>query len=1467
MDSSDVQLQNQATLGVANQRDKHRQDVQTVVHTPEEETRKPDPIDYLQVDPSMDPYDVWHKWEEKLQKLVAEKSNDEVQPVLQALRERLSKKSIYSNAPDFVKCIDEKVQTGIASVLMQEHWTAGGWTWKYEDALRALDLQEKYKTPLTDKMRESASKKLDGIAEKHPDQACRFARIFQVSGEALHTYVARYFTGPAAQALQAEGLVHVPVDHPDVRTAAKHEIFVAIELYKKYDAPARIKKEFSLSDEEFAEDVRYALLHVLGACRGSLQDIDTCQEQTGVALDWNAPDVIEQAKARAKNHFWIHKELLYELPELKKRVPTCMKGEAEAYVLESFVTSCKHGNSYNKFADAKKHLGVLETIFELPRDKIITALIPLFAEQDIKNSYHSDWYIGLIQNGIIPQELVRERADVAIQELLRETDDRSLKQAVKVRDAFGIAPERYSVLSIDAFHHVLAAGKDDAKLGLRGRELPEGILDDAKTRSAAREGVVKAMQDHGMMYRSINLIEQFGFEEAKSDPDVLTAARKVSNFKIFESKDEVHWEEFLEQCTYFAFTKPSDLKGVYPALDSVIDLWAFSSIPALYDFLLKESALINFLREYKTTPMSLTKEDLPLLKRYRLSLYEAECAKRGGFRFDEGQRAKESSNEKPDAPVPLATALHATCKEWEDEQNIAGPFRRGAERFGNQRMLDYMHREGLSKHDALHAFDRILALQEGSGLTPHEFDRAILRQVHKDSAQYSEGTAHHHLNRIAQTVNPDATTILQRVAGYQNIEQLHELATTFSDPREVFASWKNLQKYAELNHLLGRKELFDQLVELKKDKNKHQLYRFISTLAFHKASKVNMEAVMEFWRDPQTFLSRMDTHTPDEVQNAKKPSNYLQVPLLDLTAEELRDALPEGDLDAMQAFSPLAMRMTMPRDGKFLSIAERLDEALGSKNNDRAPKAKNQKKLFGSVAAALKGICTVQEYIGGRVVPSEIEERIKSLVFDPAIGMPDPGRYTLLVKMNLKSDPEAVLAGDDTACCMPFGSGKKAVYDYNLNTCQFTVQIETEDGRRTVAQSVMTRDRNIERSIPDIIAELKNGQKNLSEILPPSNLARQKGIAAADNVEVALNYKGESFDAILEAVYRRFFQEYMKRFGEEQNFDNAKLVIGKGYSDAMQHLPEEKNTFGPEAPVGYTDKHHDKVYVLDLTKECAEFPCEVLETPQPQKRQQTPIRIRGVQYADYHDTLPMAYLEGKSYDNKALMFFLQKIENILIAKDISNAKKQRPNMSLKYEKDGVLQAYILAYEGAVMDKDIHDTPELQEWKDHKVLYIADLASYVAKKTASIDAANETHETERQGQLAGGRIVKAFLDLYANNYLAKGEMRPIFLQAREQTSYRFFSDGHFQRHLESMRSSLLSEHGVDVSFEMRELPGYDVEDDRMHPIVIVPTLHTEQVAPTDVNQEKAPSIGILSLFNRTRGAVARIMSGIYSRFKK
>lgn len=832
---------------------------------------------------------------------------------------------------------------------------------------------------------------------------------------------------------------------------------------------------------------------------------------------------------------------------------------------------------------------------------------------------------------------------------------------------------------------------------------------------------------------------------------------------------------------------------------SFVESFGIADTENLCQFVEKNFEYVSFLATSPNEHSKITPEDLLVLPSLCLSLLEAEKVIRAGISLPEVKTEEDFKN--------LFKTLAETDRNWQDEQNISNPFRAGAEIFGYRRMFDYLRRDGLSLHDNLHAFEEIVALYKVSGLGSNEFYGQVLQQVRMDDREYQEGTAHHHLNAIAQAVNKNVAEIIARVQDYREIESLQELAATFNTPQAVFASWINLKRYSELEQLLGQTEVFDELKELKAE-GKEKLYRYVETLAFHPDSKVNMSAVIQFWRDPESFLAAEASHTPYEVHDRKKPSNYLNMPNLDLTALELRDALVEGKMDGLSAFTPLEIRYTIPlEDSKAEPLPDLVIKALGSHKKGVEGAARNSRKLFSELGILLKqyGVSVV-DYVQGKVLPEgvNLSQDIEALLYNRDFGMERPFVKTreFVARISQKSDPEGAIAGDDTVNCMPFGDGKNTVYTFNPNTSQFVIRVvKGDDKERTIAQSVLTKDMDIKILVPDVISKLQQEGGHLDDILPADILADAPVYAACDNVEVAPNYSDERHQQIIEAIFRDFFREYMSRYAKIEGLNPKKVPIGQGYTDALSQLPTEVNTFAPQAPVSYSDKTGSSVYMLDLESNAKMdliWQKQVRETKVKKQTEPSLPKMKGLGYLTFEDTLKVAYLEGKAYsDNQSLMQFLFNMENGLIAKDINNAAKERPNMSVKYtDESGRMRGYMLAWEGRLLDENVEYNAG--EYFNQPCVYIIDIA------------------TDQENRMAGGRLIQGFAELYKQNYLDKGNAMPIFAQARESTSYQIV-----KRQLDKLGKD------AGYNFELIELPTYEVGEDTMHPIIIRPVSKKKQ----------------------------------------
>jgi hypothetical protein len=739
----------------------------------------------------------------------------------------------------------------------------------------------------------------------------------------------------------------------------------------------------------------------------------------------------------------------------------------------------------------------------------------------------------------------------------------------------------------------------------------------------------------------------------------------------------------------------------------------------------------------------------------------------------------------------IYNSLKKNLVNWQDEQNINIPFENAKKVFGASAMLEYLDRAKLSRHDGLHNFDKIMSLYEKSGLKPKQFFNNILKQVQMDDAEYVQGTAHHELNNLANNISLDFEEVIAEARQYSQIKKLQRLVDDLESPDKIFGSWKMLKKYSEINDLLKRKEILDELQGLKVE-GKEDLYKYIETLAFH--PHISLKKVMLFWRSPGKFLGIMDTHTPNKVQNRKKPSNYVDIPNLDLTAEELRDALVEGSYDKLQSFKAMEIIYTFcgsTIESADKSLAQLIWQAVGKRSKNIKGEAQNPNKLFSQLTKLFKrNNIKLIDYLQSSN-PSEdfpevelVKENAMELLQDKQIGLSGKApKEKYRAKITRKSDPDGVVAGNDTACCMPFGSGKNNVYTFNPICSLFIIEkLNADNIWRTVAQSVITRNTDIGKNIKELVEKLSSSNAKMDELVDEDLLVDKQGIITCDNIEVAGNHKGSK--EIIKDIYQDYFTEYLKQYAEQDDLDKDKVIIGMGYTDALTDLPKVKNTFIPEAPVGYSDNLGSESYQMSIDQDKAsnKFKKKITIPTELEKNEDELVKLpTGVKPLDFHDSLRVAYIEGKAYkDNETLIEYLHNMENALIAKDVNNAAKDRPNLSIKYEdKQGMMHGYFLAYEGKV-DKD-----------GESVIFVSDLASDGNAR-------------------AGGSLLLGFTELYKKHYAGTENLLPIYAQLRDKTSYKIIN-----KQLDKLGKE------IGIEFIMEEKQTYSQGDDTMHEVILRP----------------------------------------------
>ena len=717
--------------------------------------------------------------------------------------------------------------------------------------------------------------------------------------------------------------------------------------------------------------------------------------------------------------------------------------------------------------------------------------------------------------------------------------------------------------------------------------------------------------------------------------------------------------------------------------------------------------------------------------------------------------------------------------------------------FTKMQLIHYADREGLSRHDAFLLSTQIATLFNQSKLRPSQFYDQILAQVQMDDASYVDGTAHHRLNAISNRGVPSLEQVKEKITTLPEgmktkVENMFE---SFDSDSDIFSSWKNLKSYSEKCFLLFQEsERLTQIYELEV-KGKNKLARWYEVIS--RSNNVDTGALTEFLVEPEHFFDRDASFVGNELHENKKPSNYYNIPNLDLTAEELRDALVEGYIDKIASISPMEIAYEIAPEGKYLAneiadmpLVQKVSTFLGSKKNKIEGLAVNPGKLFNILGGILKPYqITINKFLSGEEVLPEsatklVEDTLRECDFKKHLVVSRGDKY--IVSIHPKSSPHGVLAGNDTACCMPFGDGKAILYMINPVCAQFTIQKENEDGatRRTLIQSVMTLNYPIPgRSVPELI-DLLQSSRNLSEVLPDETmLTMQVPLLVADNAESSPNFR-ESIGAgeLARLLYQDFFARYLAS-QEDGAMRLDQVQIGAGYSDVVKDLPQVRNETVPAAPLSYSDNTHSSSY--QLTPQLASSGRVHIETKIPGSANEMLRKTTGVSELTYLDTLPTAYLESKVYQDAAdLLSGLHDMENALIAVGINNSVKNRVNLSLKYvDTDGKFRSYILAYEG--------------KWRENgeACIYISDFAS-------------------DQKSSSAGFVLRQFCKRYRENYLEKGNPLPIYAEMRESTSYRLITD---EKNKDSIKEWL----GVK-EIEVDEIDSYSIDNGEiMHVVKLSP----------------------------------------------
>ncbi|MCB0336101.1 MAG: hypothetical protein KDD62_07335, partial [Bdellovibrionales bacterium] len=631
---------------------------------------------------------------------------------------------------------------------------------------------------------------------------------------------------------------------------------------------------------------------------------------------------------------------------------------------------------------------------------------------------------------------------------------------------------------------------------------------------------------------------------------------------------------------------------------------------------------------------------------------------------------------------------------------------------------------------------------------------------------------------------------------YRHIEYVDDFLDSYQSIGDICGSWDKLKAYAQRSFLLQQKELMKDLEALQQtDPIKHH---YISALALHRNSRVNIVTVIANWKLQKDFLEISEDHgvpAITQLHERLKPARYTELPHLDLTHEELVDGLIHGDLEILQAFTPCKIEYDI--SNLSLDGTQQLRSALQELIEDLKQGApKRAGKLFHQVKQLL---------VAEEISPSEFfnTEPIKELSKECQGALQD--LYTeykpksghslkVIAEVRAKNDPLAVIAGNDTGSCDAHGSGKRNIYSFNPGVGQFTLQLQRDQEEpRTIAQSTITLDRDLGTGFAEIRNKFMNCNEAISEALPPTVLFPSPSVLAIDSVEAAPNYRGEWYQTLYEQIYADFFSYYIDKTKASLNLEQDWVPIGLDTSDVLMHLDKALNTFAPLAPVAYSDKQNHQVLKLSLASDPTVSRYVRNVQLEPRDTIQATESRSGVLPLTYRHTLETAYLEALAFaGNEALIMGFADIEVTLIALDTANKLKQRPNLSFFVRSDqGRAEAYLIAYEGRFDGRE--EDVVFAAFDSKPIVYISDIAS--SGKGAGVSALGMVHE---------------FIAQYKESYLAKGQALPIFFEAREQSTYRL-----------SLAILKQLQRSEDFDFEIIEGQKEMRGDDAMYPLMIVP----------------------------------------------
>ena len=166
--------------------------------------------------------------------------------------------------------------------------------------------------------------------------------------------------------------------------------------------------------------------------------------------------------------------------------------------------------------------------------------------------------------------------------------------------------------------------------------------------------------------------------------------------------------------------------------------------------------------------------------------------------------------------------------------------------------MEYAGYDHTQMHDRLYLIHKIIDVAKSSGLSAQQFYHNILQEVMLDDAVRPDGTkSYQNFNSIIEHFDINGIQKnIEAAKQHMEIDKMQSLLEQLDSTEEVFASWKNLQKYYDMTQLLKRKELLEKLKNIK-NTNPTQ-YKYFETLLFH--PKIDTQAVIRLFENPEEFF-------------------------------------------------------------------------------------------------------------------------------------------------------------------------------------------------------------------------------------------------------------------------------------------------------------------------------------------------------------------------------------------------------------------------------------------------------------------------------------------------------------------------------------------------------------------------------------------------------------------------------------